>query len=74
MSNSLNFLNKPPTPAKTYGPQPKPGSATTAAPKPFIDSANPWAVGGWKPAGYVRRMAAAPPRPTPNVRRQWYRS
>ncbi len=50
MSNSLNFLNRPPTPAKTYGPQPKPGastgSATAAAPKAaFLDKANPWAVG-----------------------------
>ncbi|MBP8293528.1 MAG: hypothetical protein KAX65_12205, partial [Caldilineaceae bacterium] len=46
MSNSLSFLNKP-TPAKTYGPQPKP---TTPAPKPaFLDKSDPWAVGGGTP-------------------------
>ncbi|MBP8291607.1 MAG: hypothetical protein KAX65_02470, partial [Caldilineaceae bacterium] len=47
-ANSLNFLNKPTSPAKTIGPQPKP---STAAPKSaFLDRSNPWAVGKGAPA------------------------
>ncbi len=59
MSNSLNFLNKPATPAKTYGPQPKP---STAAPKSaFLDRSNPWAVGGGTPTASSRTPRARAP-------------
>lgn len=41
MANSLGFLNKPTAAKSTIGPKPKPASKS-----PFLDTSDPWRVGG----------------------------